>query len=176
MSPVYSGGLVYEYTKEGDAVQSKFGLVDVQSTSSVTEEPDFNTLKTALAAAQPPSGDGGYKSNGQKSTCPAKSSTWLVDGDGLPAIPPQAKDYFKNGAGPGVGLQGAGSQDAGAESSGTATPGSGAVTATGSSSSASSTGSKGAASGLKAPELTFAPLVCGMVVLASSLLGGAILL
>ncbi|KAL8635828.1 MAG: hypothetical protein Q9228_006719 [Teloschistes exilis] len=176
MTPVYSGGLVYEYTKEGDAIQSKFGLVDVQSTSSVTEQPDFNVLKNALAAAQPPSGDGGYKSNGQKSTCPAKSSTWMVDGDGLPAIPAKAKDFFKNGAGAGVGLAGAGSQDAGAESTGTATPGSGAVTATGSSSSASSTGSKGAASGLRAPEFTFAPVVCGMVVLASSLLGGAILL
>ncbi|KAL8689797.1 MAG: hypothetical protein Q9218_004615 [Villophora microphyllina] len=176
MTPVYSGGLVYEYTKEGDAVQSKFGLVDVQSTSSLSELPDFNTLKTALQNAQPPSGDGGYKANGQKSVCPGKSATWLVDGDGLPAMPAQAQQYFKNGAGAGVGLQGSGSQDAGAESSGTATPGSGAVTATGSASSASATGKKGAASGLRAPEMGFAPLLCGFVVLASSLLGGAVLL
>ncbi|KAL8709617.1 MAG: hypothetical protein Q9220_005709 [cf. Caloplaca sp. 1 TL-2023] len=178
MSSVYSGGLVYEYTKEGDNVQSKFGLVDVASTSSASEEPDFALLKNALASAQPPTGDGGYKANAAKSTCPGKSSTWLVSDDGLPAMPEQAKQYFKNGAGPGVGLTGTGSQDVGAESSGTATAGSGTVTATGSSSSssASASGSKGAAASLRAPEFSFAPLVCGFVVLVSSLLGGAIML
>ncbi|KAL8946393.1 MAG: hypothetical protein Q9222_007208 [Ikaeria aurantiellina] len=176
MSPVYSGGLVYEYTVEGDAKQQKYGLVDVKSSSSATEQPDFALFKNALSSAQPPSGDGGYKSNGEKSTCPGKSSTWLVTGDGLPAMPEKAKKYFNTGAGTGVGLKGSGSQDVGAESTGTATPGSGAVTATGSSSSASSTGSEGAAAGLRAPELSFAPLVCGFVVLASSLLGGALML
>ena len=176
MSPVYSGGIVYEYTKEGDATQQKFGLVDVQSTSSVTEQPDFSLYQKALAANPAPSGDGGYKPSNPKSICPGKSATWLVADDGLPAMPPQAKQYFQNGAGKGVGLTGTGSQDVGAESTGTATPGSGAVTATGSSSSASSTGSKGAASGLRAPELSFAPFVCGLVVLVSSLLGGAVLL
>ncbi|KAL8725128.1 MAG: hypothetical protein Q9181_006532 [Wetmoreana brouardii] len=176
MTPVYSGGLVYEYTVEGDAKQQKYGLVDVSSKSSATEQPDFNTLKSALANAEPPSGDGGYKPNNPKSECPSKSATWLVDGDGLPAMPPQAKQYFKNGAGQGVGLTGTGSQDAGAESTGTANSGSGTTTGTGSSSSSSASGSKGAASGLHAPEFSIAPLVCGLVVLASSLLGGAVLL
>ncbi|KAL8711915.1 MAG: hypothetical protein Q9225_007038 [Loekoesia sp. 1 TL-2023] len=176
MTPVYSGGLVYEYTKEGDATQQKYGLVEVESTSSVTERPDFALLQKALKDNQPPSGDGEYKPNADKSECPSKSDTWLVSSDGLPAMPKQAQQYFKNGAGKGVGLTGTGSQDVGAESTGTAAPGSGAVTASGSSSSASSTGSEGAASGLRAPEFSVAPLVCGFVVLMSSLLGGAILL
>lgn len=174
-TPVYSGGLLYEYTKEGDAKQQRFGLVDVKDSSSVTELPQFALFQNALKANPAPSGDGGYKSNGKPSTCPARSATWLVDGDGLPAMPPKAKAFFKNGAGAGVGLAGSGSQDVGAESTGTATPGSGAVTATGSSSSATSSG-KSAASGLRAPDFTVMPLVCGFVVLASSLLGGAILL
>ncbi|KAI4174952.1 MAG: hypothetical protein LQ343_001979 [Gyalolechia ehrenbergii] len=179
VTPVYSGGLVYEYTKEGDAAQQKYGLVDVQSPSSVTERPDFALLQKAFQANQPPKGDGGYKSGGEAAQCPSRSDTWLVDNDGLPAMPPKAKAFFKNGAGDGVGLEGEGSQEVGAESTGIATPGSGAVTATGSSSSStgSSTGdSKGAASGLRAPDFTAMPLVCGMVVLLSSLLGGAILL
>ncbi|KAL9603996.1 MAG: hypothetical protein Q9219_000758 [cf. Caloplaca sp. 3 TL-2023] len=176
VTPVYSGGLVYEYTKEGDATQQKFGLVDVKSSSSATERPDFALYQKALKD-NPVSGDGGYKTTNVKSQCPSKSDTWLVDGVGLPAMPKQAQQYFKNGAGKGVGLTGTGSQDVGAESTGTATPGSGAVTATGSSSSASSTSSQeGAASGLRAPEFSVAPIVCGLVVLASSLLGGAVLL
>ncbi|KAL8730958.1 MAG: hypothetical protein Q9166_003748 [cf. Caloplaca sp. 2 TL-2023] len=175
MSPVYSGGLVYEYTVEGDAKQQKYGLVDVKSTSSATEQPDFAVLKDKLAKAPPPSGDGGYKANGAPSECPGRSSTFLVTGNGLPAMPPKAKQYFKSGAGQGVGLEGTGSQEVGAESTGTATPGSGAVTATGSSSSSSSTG-ESAASDLRAPGFSFAPLVCGLVVLVSSFLGGAIIL
>ncbi|KAL8939229.1 MAG: hypothetical protein Q9216_003475 [Gyalolechia sp. 2 TL-2023] len=179
VTPVYSGGLVYEYTKEGDTTQQKYGLVDVQSSSSVVERPDFALLQRAFRDTPAPNGDGGYKSSGEASQCPSRSSTWLVDGVGLPAMPPKAKAFFENGAGTAVGLEGEGSQEVGAESTGTATPGSGAVTATGSSSSStgSSTGdSEGAASGLRAPDFTIMPLVCGAVVLMSSLLGGAILL
>lgn len=176
-TPVYSGGLVYEYTKEGDTEQQKYGLVTAQGSSSATERPDFALLQKAFKDNQPPSGDGGYKPSGKASTCPTRSKTWLVDGDGLPAMPPKAKAFFKNGAGQGVGLTGEGSQEVGAESTGTATPGSGAVTATGSSSSATGTSSgESAASGLRAPDFTVMPLVCGLVVVVSSLLGGAILL
>lgn len=176
MSPVYSGGLAYEYTVEGDAKQQRYGLVKVGSTSSVTEQPDFATFQNALKNAPTPSGDGGYKSNLPKSDCPARSTTFLVTGDGLPAIPPKAKDFFKNGAGQGVGLEGPGSQDVGAESPGTATAGSGTPTGTGSASSSSSTGKKSAASDLHAPAFSVAPLVCGFAVVVSSFLGGAIML
>lgn len=178
MSPVYSGGLVYEYTKEGGADQQKYGLVDVQSRSSVTEEPDFKLLAEAFANNPPPSGDGGYKPSGEASECPAQSDTWDVEGTGLPAMPEKAKKFFETGAGQGVGLEGTGSQDVGAESSGTATAGSGAPTRTGTtpSGSGSSSDSEAAASGLRAPAFSVAPIVCGIVVLASSLLGGALLL
>ena len=172
MTSVYSGGLVYEYTKEGDAKQAKFGLVDVGSGNDVSELPDFKTLQNAFAKTPAPSGDGGYKSNGAASSCPPKSDTWLVDNDNLPAIPNEAKTYFKNGAGKGVGLQGTGSQDIGAESSGTATPGSGTVTGA---ASASATSHKGDAGHLRAPELSVAPFVCALIMLACSFFGATLL-
>lgn len=175
MTSVYSGGLVYEYTKEGDSKQQKFGLVDV-SGSSVSELPDFSTLQQAFKNTPAPTGDGGAKTSGSASTCPAVSATWLVGNDTLPAIPKQAETYFKNGAGTGVGLTGAGSQDSGNESPGSATAGSGQVTATasGSSSSASSTG-KSAAGSISAPAMSFTPIVCGLVVVASSFIGATLL-
>ena len=171
MSPVYSGGLVYEYTKEGDATQQKFGLVEING-QGATERPDFSTLEKAFSNVSPPSGDGGYKASGSASQCPPKSDTFLEGSDALPAMPQQAQQYLKNGAGAGVGLKGTGSQDVGAESSGTATAGSGTVTQTGSGSSSSK---KADAGSLRAPEMAFAPLVCGLVVLACSFLGATLL-
>ena len=173
MSAVYSGGLVYEYSVEGDSTQSKYGLVDV-SGSTPQEQGDFDLLSNAFKNANPPSGDGGAKPSGTPSQCPPKSNTWLVDGDALPAMPPKASQYFKSGAGNGVGFKGDGSQEVGAESTGTATAGSGQATATGTSG-GSSASSSGAASGLRVPEFSIAPLVCGFVVVASSFLGAALL-
>lgn len=166
MTPVYSGGLVYEYTQE----ENKYGLVEL-SGSGVTENADFAALKSAYASTPMPSGDGGYKPNGKPSTCPAQSSTWLPGTDSLPAIPDGAVKYMTDGAGKGPGLKGnngAGSQNAGGASTATATPGSGAVTATGG---AASSTSKGAAASLHAPELSLAPFVCGLVVILSSMVG-----
>ncbi|KAF2087328.1 glycoside hydrolase family 72 protein [Saccharata proteae CBS 121410] len=173
MTSVYSGGLVYEYAEEG----SDYGLVKI-SGDSVTEKDDFAAYKSALANTPAPTGDGGYKTDGSASTCPSKSSTWDVDSDALPAIPEPAKKYLQKGAGAGPGLTGSGSQNAGTESSGTATAGSGEVTATatsGSGSSSSSSASKGAAAGLHAPAFEIAPLVCGAVVVFSTLFGAALL-
>lgn len=172
MTPVYSGGLVYEYTEEGDAKQAKFGLVKIDNGAS--EKPDFDTLKNAFEKTPAPTGDGGYKSSGTASKCPPKSDTFLVENDNLPAMPQQAETYLKNGAGTGVGLTGSGSQDLGAESSGTATAGSGTVTETASGSGSSST-KKGVAGHLRVPEMSFAPLFCGLVVMMSSLLGATLL-
>lgn len=170
MTPVYSGGLVYEYSEEG----SNYGLVTING-NSVTENNDFNALRDALAKAPAPAGDGNYKSSGSASTCPSRSSTWDVGNDALPAIPEPAKKYMTQGAGTGPGLTGEGSQNAGTRSTATATPGSGAVTSVASASSASSTQSKGAASSVRAPEMGAAPFVCGLVVLASTLFGAALL-
>ncbi|KAK0291204.1 1,3-beta-glucanosyltransferase [Friedmanniomyces endolithicus] len=173
MTPVYSGGLVYEYSEEGN----HFGLVQI-SGSSVTEASDFAALATELSQNQP-SGDGGYKSSGSPSTCPAQSSTWEVTaftGEELPAIPSGAAAYMKNGAGTGPGLSGSGSMSAGGSSTGTATPGSGSVTAVASGGgSSASASSSSAAQALVAGELGFAPLVCGVLVLVSSLVGAALL-
>lgn len=173
MSSVYSGGLVYEYTVEGDAKQQKFGLVDV-SGSTPKEQPDFTTLQNIFAKTSDPSGDGGYKSSGSASQCPPKSDTFLVENDNLPAMPQQAQTYLKNGAGTGVGLTGSGSQDLGAEGTATATAGSGQVTSTASGGASGST-KTGEAGHLRAPEMSIAPIVCGFVVVACSLFGATLL-
>ncbi len=172
MTGVYSGGLVYEYSKEGDSTQQKFGLVDLSS-GTPQELTDFSTLANAFKNNPAPTGDGGYH-NGSASTCPTKSSTWLVSGDGLPAMPAQASQYFSSGAGTGQGLTGPGSQDAGAESTGTASAGSGQATKTGSVS-GSSSGSKSASTALRVPDFSFAPFACGAVVFVSSLVGAMLM-
>ncbi|KAF1815128.1 hypothetical protein P152DRAFT_391676 [Eremomyces bilateralis CBS 781.70] len=125
MTSVYSGGLVYEYSEEG----SKYGLVQING-DEVSNLDDFDILRTALEGASPPDGDAGASTGGEASKCPAKSSSWEVGDDKLPAIPEPAMEYMEKGAGPGPGLSGDGSQNAGTGSSGTATPGSGKVTAT----------------------------------------------
>jgi hypothetical protein len=141
MTSVYSGGLVYEYSEEG----SNYGLVTI-SGSTVTEGNDFAALQTALAGTSDPSGDGGYNSTGGASTCPAKSASWNVTSDALPAIPSGAAALMKTGAGTGAGLTGAGSQNAGGASTGTASSGSGSATSSG-----SSTTSKSAATSFQGP-------------------------
>ena len=176
MTGVYSGGLVYEYSEEGN----DYGLVTISGTS-VTETSAFTALEAAFANTTSPSGDGGYKSSGTASTCPTEDATWNVSdftGDSLPAIPSGAVIYMKDGAGTGPGLTGTGSQDAGGASSGTATAGSGTVTATATNSAsgtASSTATKGAASSIRAGEMGFAPLICTAVVFVSTLFGAALL-
>ena len=169
---------MYEYTVEGDAKQQKFGLVDIQAGKAV-EQPDFASLQTAFKNTPQPTGDGGYKPSGDASVCPPASSSWLVGNDTLPAMPPQASQYFKNGAGQGPGLQGSGSQDSGAESTGTATAGSGQPTTTGTanagSSGGSGTSSSAAANAVRIPEFSAAPYACGLVVMVSTLLGATLL-
>jgi hypothetical protein len=169
MTAVYSGGLVYEYSQE----ESNYGLVKLEN-GKVTEMTDFTTLKNAFAKTPAPSGDGGYKSNGKASDCPAKSSTWnvTISANQLPAFPSKAQDYLKNGCGKGPGLKGAGSQNAGPASTELAGESDGAVT---SGSANAPTQSKGAAASLR-PDFGFAPFVCGAIVLVSTLLGGALVL
>ncbi|KAK7720801.1 1,3-beta-glucanosyltransferase [Botryosphaeria dothidea] len=172
MTGVYSGGLVYEYSEEG----SNYGLVKI-SGSDITDKSDYTAFKSALKDTPAPSGDGGFKSDGGASECPKQSDTWDVTGDALPAIPEPAKKYMKSGAGEGKGLSGSGSQNAGTGSTGTASAGSGTVTETASASGSgsSSSGSAGAASGLKVPAFETAPLVAGLVVVASTFFGAALL-
>ncbi|MCJ1386192.1 beta-glucanosyltransferase [Xylographa soralifera] len=181
MTPVYSGGLVYEYSQEAN----DYGLVTING-NSVSELPDFAALQAAYQNTSMPTGDGGYKSTGTPSNCPAQSSTWLPGNDALPAMPAGAVTYLTNGAGTGPGLKGNdgdGSQNAGGASSGTATAGSGQVTATAAAASggtATGTGSaiasKAAAANLHMPSISLAPFVCGVVVVLSSMLGATLVL
>jgi hypothetical protein len=138
MSSVYSGGLVYEYSEE----DSGYGLVKING-DSVTENEDFTELMNQFKSNPSPEGDGGYKSDGSASPCPANSDSWDVTAfkdDELPAIPDGADKFMKDGAGTGPGLQGDGSQNAGGGSTSTAQAGSGSVTAV-ASNAASSSGS-----------------------------------
>lgn len=85
MTSVYSGGLVYEYSEEGNG----YGLVIIDG-DSVNETAQFTYLKTAFASVSDPPGDGGYSTTGGASTCPPASPTWNVTGDALPAMPAAA--------------------------------------------------------------------------------------
>ena len=142
MTAVFSGGLVYEYTME----ENGYGIVQVDSDTSVTELTDYQTLKTQIAANPPPSGDGGYNSTHAASACPAYSSNWNITDNTLPAIPAAAQKYMSSGAGDGVGLTGSGSQSGGGTSTGTASAGSGSVTSTASRSSSTASSTAGSSS------------------------------
>ncbi|KAI1142520.1 glycoside hydrolase family 72 protein [Hypoxylon sp. FL0543] len=130
MSSVYSGGLMYEYSREGNG----YGIVELSGESdSVKEEPEFANFQSALKKYPAPSGDGGASKTTTSVACPTVDDVWDLDEWGpsnLPAIPEGAKKYMTEGAGSGPGLKGAGSQNAGGTSTGTASPGSGSVTAT----------------------------------------------
>ncbi|KAI1331718.1 glycoside hydrolase family 72 protein [Xylariaceae sp. FL0255] len=129
MTAVYSGGIMYEYSKEGNA----YGIVDVSGVStSVDELGDYAKFKSALAKYPTPSGTGGATSTTASVACPTLDDVWAIGSFGqsaLPAIPDGAVKYMTQGAGAGPGLKGAGSQNAGGTSTGTATPGSGSQTA-----------------------------------------------
>ncbi|KAK1149109.1 1,3-beta-glucanosyltransferase [Aspergillus melleus] len=175
MTGVYSGGLVYEYSQES----SNYGLVKVSSDSVKTLD-DFDALKSAFDKTDNPSGSGGYNKTGGANPCPAKDSpNWNVDDDDLPSIPEPAKKYMTEGAGKGDGFKGKGSQNAGTTSTGTAKPGSGSASSSydsSSDSSSTSSSSAGAAAGLQIPSLTLAPVVVGLVTVASTLFGAGMVL
>ncbi|OQE38411.1 hypothetical protein PENCOP_c008G00490 [Penicillium coprophilum] len=174
MTPVYSGGLVYEYTEGGN----KYGLVKIDG-DDVKPNKDYKALKASFDETANPKGSGGYNSTGGASGCPVKSKpNWNVDADALlPAMPAPAKKYLTEGAGKGEGFSGKGSQNAGTKSSGVATQGSGDVAAaTSGGSAASSTSSEGAAPGLKPSQFGFAAASVGMVTVLSSVFGAAFIL
>lgn len=175
MTPSYSGGLVYEYSKEGTAPpQSLYGLVDV-SGSSVNEQKDFDTLASALSKTPSPTGSGGYRPSGSPAICPAQDSNWNVTtGSKLPVFPSDAATYLKNGAGKGPGLSGSGSQNSGPASVAFASGSSVAATGTSTSTSTSTSGSKKSAADGRVSDS--APIMaCGLVVALSTLLGMALL-
>lgn len=171
MTAVYSGGLAYEYTME----ENKYGIVKINSDGSVTELDDFKKLAAAFKATANPSGDGGYNKTGGASSCPAKSATWDVDNNLLPAMPEEAKKFMTDGAGTGVGLEGAGSHFASGTSTGTATPGSGSVTAVASGAKSTSSSSKSASSSFRQGPIELAPFVISAVVIGFTSVGAFLL-
>lgn len=167
MTAVYSGGLVYEYSEEG----SNYGLVKIDG-NDVTEKDDYTELKNALKKTPNPNGDGDYNSTGGANGCPAADPpNWDVSNDSLPTIPAAAKKFMTDGAGKGPGFSGSGSQDKGTKSSGTSTN----STTTAESSDAVAT-SKGAAASIRAPELSFTPVVCSAVVALFTLFGASVVI
>lgn len=132
MTSVFSGGLVYEYSEEGNG----YGLVTIDG-DTVTPNAQFTALESAYSAQANPTGLGGATTTSAVSTCPTASSEWEPTNDDLPAIPAAAEVYMSTGAGTGPGLDGDGSQESGnssTESTGTASAGSGTVTETASAS------------------------------------------
>lgn len=167
MTPVYSGGLVYEYTQE----VSNYGLVDLSS-GKLQELPDFATLQAAYKKTPNPTGDGGYRADaGGAMTCPGSNEFWIPANDSLPIIPAKAVQYMTAGAGKAPGLSNkAGSQNAGTPSTGFAING---TSTTGSSGGA--TTSTGSAAALRIPEVSFAPFACAGVFALSALFGASLL-
>lgn len=91
MTGVYSGGLLYEYSFEGN----KFGIVNIIG-DQAEDTPDFEALKDALAKYPSPKGNGGFVKTTNSVLCPSKDASWLADNDDLPAIPDGAKKvYFR---------------------------------------------------------------------------------
>jgi hypothetical protein len=172
MSPVYSGGLVYEYTQEE---VENFGLVDIKD-GKVVERPDFSSLEKSFKKTAIPTFDGGYKTDGKASECPKKSKTWEVDmaDDELPVMPDGVSDYFENGAGEGKGLSG-GSQESGTDEVKIGKAVTGTVTNGATNGGSNPTTSKAAAASLHVPELSVAPFIAGAVVLISSLMGASLI-
>ena len=129
MTGVFSGGLVYEYSEEGNG----YGLVQISGNSVSPVGQQFTDLQQELAKAKSPSGGAGFSANNQPQQCPGQSQNWDTKpftGSNLPATPSGALKYFKNGARKGPGLSGKGSQNAAGGSTTTAAAGAGSVSAT----------------------------------------------
>jgi 1,3-beta-glucanosyltransferase GAS5 len=169
MTGVFSGGLVYEYSEEGNG----YGVVSISGNKVTPVGSQFSDLQQELSSTPDPSGDGGYTTNNGPQECPGQSVDWDTKpftGDALPAMPEGAQQYFKNGAGKGPGLNGKGSQEAGSTSIATASASAGAVTATYGSGSSSS--SSGAAVAMAHGESNLLPIVASGVMVALSFVFG----
>ncbi|KAF4124282.1 glycoside hydrolase family 72 [Geosmithia morbida] len=128
MSGVYSGGLMYEYSMEGN----NYGIVNIDG-DDVTPTKEYAAFKSALAKYPTPTGDGDAATTTHSVPCPTKGSSWELSSNAIPDMPSEADQYLKKGAGTGPGLSGSGSQEAGDSGTATAsgTSGQASPTATG---------------------------------------------
>lgn len=106
MTPVYSGGLMYEYSME----DNKYGIVEIDGDDAEELQPEFDNLAEAMSKNPAPTGDGGAAKTSAAVECPTMDSDWEVDPDILPVIPEEALKYMEDGAGEGKGFGGDGSQ------------------------------------------------------------------
>lgn len=169
MTSVFSGGLVYEYSDEGNG----WGIVKIDGNSVSSVGNQLTLLQNALANTPDPSNGGGYSTNGVVQNCPPESANWQISpfsGSSLPATPTGALQYFQKGAGTPPGLTG-GSQDAPGGSTATASADAGKPSGTFGNGSPSSTASKGAAASTRPAPFELAPLVCGMIAFTFAGLG-----
>lgn len=178
MTKVFSGGLVYEYSDEGNG----YGIVSISGNTVSYVDDQFTDLQAALANVTDPSNGGGYSTDGVTQTCPDQSDNWDTGdftGSALPALPSGAEKYMKNGAGTGPGLTGDGSQNAGDASSATASAGAGAVSTTygsgASSTGGSSSSSTSSSAAVQLASTDRAPFMCLLVMAVSMMFGAAIL-
>lgn len=102
MTGVFSGGLVYEYSHEGNG----YGLVNITASGEVLTTPDFDALKKAYANSPQPRVPAASKATAATISCPAKDPTWNVTEGKLPDMPKDAEKYLKDGAGDGPGFLG----------------------------------------------------------------------
>lgn len=87
MSPVFSGGIVYQYFQDAN----KYGLVELNG-DDVETLPDFDNLQKQLEAASNPTGAAGA-SNYTLSTCPSNFNFSLS----VPSQPAGLTDLIKKG-------------------------------------------------------------------------------
>ena len=107
MTPVFSGGLVYEYSNEAN----NYGLVEIDTLNAkdVTMLGDFDRLKAAFENTPIPEDDGGYKTDGKPSECPPNTKDWEALSD-VPPMPDSARKYLEIGAGQPRGTDGPSNQ------------------------------------------------------------------
>ncbi|KAF3985267.1 hypothetical protein FT663_00422 [Candidozyma haemuli var. vulneris] len=91
MSPVFSGGIAYEYTEEAN----EYGLVEIggSDNQTVTKKDDFDYLKEEFSSATFPKGDGGAQTDLEHASCPTLDSKWEASND-IPDTPKGALKYF----------------------------------------------------------------------------------
>jgi len=97
MTPVLSGGMVYEYAQE----VSNYGLVTINSDGSAQLIPDFDTLQSQFAKLNVTALQGLAAQN--TSVVPPKCASSLITSSTfsnnftIPAVPPGAQDLIDNG-------------------------------------------------------------------------------
>ncbi|KAL5091795.1 hypothetical protein Trisim1_002608 [Trichoderma cf. simile WF8] len=170
MSEVYSGGIMYEYSKE----DNDYGIVTIKG-DSISKSDEYNLFKSALADNPTPTGSGGAASSSHAAKCPPKDSTWNVDPSLIPEMPEAANKFMKKGAGSGPGLGGDGSQNAADSGTATASVTGGTASPTSTSGSASETESDSAAGSFSHTPLDKAPFIVSGLTLAFTLFGTLLL-